>query len=240
MIAHHLRLWTSATILVVLATLWQGTREAEQQSSGDKLVNAIWAGDLNAVHSMIAKGVELNSRDMYGTTPLIESIGGHTPELAKELVANGADPNFPDAGGSTPLMHSAWSCQLELARFLLDHGARLGARNRDGETALMHAALICQDGRMVHLLLEAGAAVNDKSKMGETALMMAASNVDLEAVKALVAAGADLNATDDEGETALTLAPAHRYMLDKKAHKRIHAYLRHLSKEASRHQAAPH
>jgi ankyrin repeat protein len=237
MIAHYSRLWTMATILIVLAMPRQCTSESEQQSTADKLVNAIWGNDSNTVHDLLAKGIELNSRDTNGTTPLIEATNAR-PELAKELVTNGANPNFPSGTGSTPLMHAASHCQLDLARFLLDHGARLDAKDRDGQTGLMYAAWGCQNGRMVQLLLEAGAAVNDRSKDGGTALMRAASSGDLEAVKALVAAGADLNATDDNGETAFTLAQAHRYMLNKKAHKRISSYLRRVSEEAARQQSS--
>jgi len=238
MVAHHLRLCTMTTILVVFATPWQGANESGQQSTANELTSAIWRGDLNTVHSFLSKGVELNARNIGGTTPLVEASNYH-PELAEELVANGADPNFPTITGGTPLMHAALNCQLELARFLLERDARVDASDRDGETALMYAAWACQDARMVRLLLEAGAAVNDRDKDGATPLMMAAQIGNEEAVKALVAAGADLNATDNDGETAFTLAQASRYMGNKKAHKRIYAYLRRVSKEAARHQAAP-
>lgn len=236
---HYSRLATMATMLIVFCMHWQGKRESEQQPSVNQLVGAIWAGDLITAHSILAKGIELNSRDRYGTTPLVESIPSNQAELVKELITNGANPNFPAGDGTTPLMRAAWYCHLELARFLLDHGARLEARDRDGETALMDAALTCRGGHMVRLLLGAGAAVNARGKTGETALMMASANGDLEAVKALVAAGADLNATDDDGETAFTLAQAFRYMLEKKAHQRVSAYLRRVSKQASRQQGSP-
>jgi ankyrin repeat protein len=238
MFGPHSRLYTMATLLIVLGMLGQATGQSGQQSSADELVSAIWRGDLNTVHSFLSKGVELNARNIGGTTPLVEASNYH-PDLAEELVANGADPNFPTITGGTPLMHAALNCQLELARFLLERDARVDASDRDGETALMHAAWACQDARMVHLLLEAGAAVNDRSNDGATPLMMAAQIGNEGAVKALVAAGADLNATDNDGETAFTLAQASRYMLNKKAHKRIYAYLRRVSKEASRHEPAP-
>lgn len=233
MIAHYLRLFTITTTLVIVGMTGQNQAQSEKQETLDSLIRAIQEGDSRTVHSMLAKGVELNARGSNGTTALIESIEAYHPELAEELVTAGADSNFPDYTDASPLMHAAWNCQLELARFLLERKARLGARNRDGETALMMGAWTCKDGRMVRLLLEAGAAVNDKSKSGNTPLMMAVSNGDEAAVRVLVAAGADLKAVNDEGETALTLARSYG-IGKKKLHKRIYAYLNNVSKQTSK------
>src|ERR1700694_3382383 len=124
MIGKSIAMCTVATIAFAFSAALQGQGQRNNQATVDRLIRAIADHDMRKTHSIMAKGVHLNSRDSTGGTPLIESIDHNLSDLAKELVASGADPNFADNTGESPLMHAAWSCQVDLAQFLIEHGAR--------------------------------------------------------------------------------------------------------------------
>ena len=165
----------------------------------------MWAseyGNLEAAKLLIENGADVNAKDKYGDTALIEA--GHL-EVVKLLIENGADVNVENEFGENALMRASEYGNLEKVKLLIEKEADVNAKNEDGKTALMRAS---REGHLevVKYLIENGADVNAKSNNGWTALMRASYNGHLEVVKYLIENGADVNAKRDSGRTALMRA----------------------------------
>lgn len=172
----------------------------------DALVQAIRHRNLKLVDEILTTHPDLNQRDRFGDTPLLEAIADHLPQLSKKLVEYGADPNGTDGTGVSPLMQAAWYCDNETLNFLLEHKADPNSADRDKVTALMNALSQCTEGKIAQKLLQAGAAPNARSKSGDTPLTIAAFYGNLNGVILLIASGADIAAKNNDGEDAKAIA----------------------------------
>ena len=116
--------------------------EAERNPIAE-LYEALEAGDLERISSLLKDGVDPNFRDERGGSALHLAIyfQGGNPEVVQMLLDAGADPNYQDLRGpegGTPL-HQALlfhGTNLELVQALLDAGADPTVENKDKETAL--------------------------------------------------------------------------------------------------------
>ncbi len=173
-------------------------------------------GDLDAVKSLLGKGVDVNATGEYGDTALIRASDKGHLDVVKVLVASGADVNAKNQSGVTALVmaYSDWEYYVDVLRLLLNHGADVNARDVKGNTTLIRAS----EGRgrldVVRLMLEQGADVNATNNSGKTALMGASFHGRLDIVKELLEHGADVNAKDSEGRSALvfTYSEAHYWL----------------------------
>ena len=101
---------------------------------------AVFMGDLKTVRQHILFGTDLNTKDDYGSTPLISaSLFGKTG-IALALIEGGADVNRTNAEGSTALHTASFFCRPEIVKALLDKGADKEVRNKYGSTALESVA----------------------------------------------------------------------------------------------------
>jgi ankyrin repeat protein len=172
----------------------------------DPLVIAVESGDLLAVHGLLARGHDPNTRDKpTDRTPLMEAVLRNNLELVQVLLGAGARVNERNDYGQTALLELNDEAKPELVRTLVSAGARLNLKDRDGDTALINVAR-WGNVEALRALIEAGAKVNAHNNDGETALMLAASAGEVEKVKALLAAGADVNRRNKDGQTALKQA----------------------------------
>jgi ankyrin repeat protein len=171
-------------------------------SLASQLLVAAQAGDTADVQSLLAKGVDINSRGAYGNTPLMSAaLTGHT-DTVRVLLERGADVNAKGNTGRTALMEAAGESYTDVVRLLLEKGADVNAKDDGGWTALFWAAFSQRSGT-VRVLLEKGADVNARNKYNDTALIRASYGGDMQTVKALLEYKADVNARDDMGRTAL-------------------------------------
>jgi len=178
----------------------------------------LWLGI--AVGILFAAGCELESRNQAASTQqssaqgkseirdttsevsLIDAaLDGNTKQVRLAL-ENGADVNAAQDEGHTALMMAAFNGHGKIVELLLDRGARVDSKDVLGRTALMYSA----SGpfpETVGILLEHGADPNisDKSE-NFTALMFAASEGQVDVVRALLSHRASYETTDDDGETA--------------------------------------
>ena len=97
---------------------------------------AVIQGDVNAVHKLVEKGVDINCKCSDGTTPLhLAAVFGQ--KISSEiLISNGADINAVEKNGDTPLALAALGAKPEVVKLLLSHGAKVDTKNRDGKTPL--------------------------------------------------------------------------------------------------------
>ena len=152
---------------VVRLLLEAGADSNDRNEDGE---TALFSLEDDAVRELIAHKIDLNVRNKYGQTPLIETVSA---DIAKLLVEAGADVNARDSKGRTALMEAANNNYFEKIRVLTtSRKLQINGRDRHGMTALMIAA---DDAfpECVKALLDAHADVNLKDKGDLTALQLA-------------------------------------------------------------------
>jgi uncharacterized protein len=95
-------------------------------------------------HTIVAKilldaGVDVNSRDKLGLTPLHVACGKPTSgyrDVAEALIERGANVNVRDPLGNTPLLLALTGGMFDIALLLIDRGANIYVTSRKGETPL--------------------------------------------------------------------------------------------------------
>jgi len=198
-------LLVAALLLAVMVTIracsgvrggWPSFVHTRGQSS--QFHDLVSVGDTLRAQQLLAKKPELlESRDLYGRTPIIlaTNAGRHREALSAWLLARGADVNATDPNGFSALYWAAFYGYRELGDLLIAHGADVNTKTRSGETPVYAAA---KNGftDVVELLANHGADVNAASKEGWTPLHLAARQGDQDMVNALLAHGADVRARD--------------------------------------------
>ncbi|MDD5139305.1 MAG: ankyrin repeat domain-containing protein [Verrucomicrobiales bacterium] len=168
--------------------------------------NAARHGEIRKIKMLLWLNPDLvNSKDIYGNTPLhIAANGGSVDELAL-LVDYKADVNAKSNNGGTPLLFASYANRQDEAEWLLAHKADINAKNDKGETPLQKAAAL-NNKDMVEMLLANKADVNAKDNDGMTPLHWAAKYAKKDLVELLLTNKADINARDKNGYTPLHLA----------------------------------
>jgi cytohesin len=178
-------------------------------SNADKSIFiASGVGALEAVKQYITAGTDVNTKDAFGTTPLLLAIFNGHKEIAELLIANGADVNAKhDLDASTPLHKVALFGEKEIIELLIAAGADVNAKGSWGGTPLNSAAYWGHK-EVAELLIAGGAEVNAKDNWGYTPLHQASFKVGghKEVAELLIGKGADVNAKDELGETPLDWA----------------------------------
>ena len=137
----------------------------------DALVMAADSDHADVVKLLLAGGADVNARNVFGCTALVQGAGTSTG-MVKLLLAGGADVNEKDADGNTALFSAVRADAIETARTLLEHGADVNAQNNADETALFEAV---RGGsiELTMLLLEHGADVKAENHDEKTAIDIA-------------------------------------------------------------------
>ena len=139
------------------------------------------------IESLIAKGADVNAKDIDGNTPLMSAAANNaSKDVVELLIAKGADVNAKDNDGWTPLIWAARHNTLEVVESLIAKGADVNATtNKQGWTPLM---------------LVVGYDTSEEEVK--------------EVVESLIAKGADVNAKDIDGNTPLMLAKKYKASKD--------------------------
>ena len=97
---------------------------------------------LKKVKYLVRLGADVNAKDNWGETVLIDAVNlGHI-EVVKCLVEHGADLEAKDEWyGETALMKAAASGKLDVVKCLAECGADLEVKDKDGDMALDHARM---------------------------------------------------------------------------------------------------
>jgi hypothetical protein len=118
----------------------------------DDLLAATRKGDLATVKTLLDKGVSVNSKSPYGSTPLFFACDRGHVEIIKLLLDRGADVNVEDTFyHATALTWAMQKDRYEIVKLLLDHGAKspadvLAAAARGGDIKLMKIAIESKPG----------------------------------------------------------------------------------------------
>jgi ankyrin repeat protein len=137
---------------------------------------AVKLGDVGRVKDLIASGIDVNGKDSFGTTALMNAAHLGNVEMVRALISAGADVNATDELGWNAIHKAVYNSDL-------DKGFP----------------------EVVNLLAKAGCDVNAKIGYGIRPLMLAAGYGEAAVCEALLANGADILARNDGGLTALMM-----------------------------------
>src|SRR5262245_5445113 len=157
------------------------------------LIDAVKAGDAQAVRAMLKQRANVNATEADGMTALHWAVRANDTDTVQLLLRAGANARAGNRYGITPLSLAATNGNAAMIEALIKAGADAKAATPDGETVLMTASRTGNPDA-VKALIAHGADVNAREKwQDQTALMFAASENNAAAVKVLVQAGADMN-----------------------------------------------
>lgn len=159
-----------------------------------RVVDAVKAGNRDAVRVLIRQRVDVNKPEVDGTTALHWAVRADDREFVELLLHAGANVQVANRYGVTPLWLAAVNGNASMIDMLLKAGADPNTTLPEGETTLMRAARTGKPDALA-ALLERGADVNAQEGWHQqTALMWAISENHPESVTVLIEWGADVNA----------------------------------------------
>ena len=151
---------------------------------------------------LIAKGANVNAKDVVGITPLDQAITFGSPKTADLIRKHGGKTgDWFKAGESIHIAASVG--HIEAVKQHLADGADV---NADGRMSPLHKAAWGSHKETAELLIASGADVNAKGWNGMTPLHSAAVYGHTEVAELLISNGADVNAKHDDGLTPLDVA----------------------------------
>jgi len=202
-------------------------------STDADMMNAVKAGDVNAVKAMLAENQSLvNAIDGDGNSAILIATYWGKQEIADVLMAHAPKMNVFEAAaagqlsrvkqfiednpalihdwshdGFTPLHLAVFFGQRDVAEFLLTRNPDVNAVSRNPiKVTPLHSAAAGNQYEICEALIAKGANVNARQEGGFTPLHSAAQNGNLALVDLLLKRGADPNAKTDDGKTARDFA----------------------------------
>ncbi len=170
-----------------------------------RLLEAVYASDLEVVKSLVEIGANVNARDFEGISVLMYSLYAEDEQITDLLLSEGADIHAIDFNGNSVLLHAFYAGQEDFIRENMPEFELVNHKNSDGYSALTFAVQQ-YDVELVQQLIEKGANIHQKTEKGTTAVMHAAAFGNFYVVDYLAYLGADVNHQAQDGSSALHLA----------------------------------
>ncbi len=169
------------------------------------LHQAVYKGDIEAIKSLIAQGVDINAKDRNNETPLGAAVYRGQKQIVALLLSHGVELNNPHAAshllGCIPLHIAMQFRYTEIAEMLIRAGSDVNAQGGYGRMTPLHLAF---DNRILFdLMLEHGGRIDVAAGNGMTCLHAAAMGGDEEWARYLLDKGASVNLQDNKGNTPL-------------------------------------
>ncbi|PFX12763.1 serine/threonine-protein phosphatase 6 regulatory ankyrin repeat subunit B-like [Stylophora pistillata] len=165
---------------------------------------ASYGGQVAIIDEMIKQGLDINSKDGNGDTPLILAAAFGGKKAVKYLLQRGADPTIKGYYGRNAL-HAG--NDVAIIEILLSSGVHIDTKDADGNTPLIMAAANA-NGDAVNYLLTKGADQDVKGRLGRNTLHAAAQGGDVVIVETMLSHGLHINSKDSLGDTPLIIASA--------------------------------
>ncbi len=179
---------------------------ASDLTDQELLLKAAENGNLEGVKKLIEAGIDPNTTDDFGRTPLmLASRDDHFGIVKYLLKIEGVKPNLQDNDGFTALIFATIEEFENIVKLLLEHNADPNLQNNDGFAALIMASYQGFEN-IVKLLLKHNVNPNLQMNNGFTALMFASAEGFENIVKLLLEHNADPNLQMNNENTALIIA----------------------------------
>ncbi|MBN2315392.1 MAG: ankyrin repeat domain-containing protein [Sedimentisphaerales bacterium] len=164
-----------------------------------------YLGELEKVKSFVENGIDVNSKDKCGFSPLHCAACGNQRHIVEFFIEENVEVNAKDNRGFASLHHAGWNGRKDITELLVRNGADVDAKCNNGSTPLYWAA---NEGHtdVVEFLINEGANVNSRKRDGYTPLHTACSRGLEQTAELLIEKGADINAKTDKSETPMSLA----------------------------------
>lgn len=180
-------------------------RAANQSLTADDFLKAAARGDTDSLALFLRAGLDRNTGDGRGRTPLMAAAEAGKRDAVKLLLDENANPNLVDKEGATALMLAAGANQAEVVRLLVESNADVTVRDKKNWTTLMRAVFPGQRP-VVDVLLATSRDRLAQDGQLDRALSVAAYLGHDAILKALLDKNANVNAKLDGGRTALMCA----------------------------------
>lgn len=108
-------------------------------NESDTLMNALKNDDINKAKELIMSGVNINTRNIIGETPLMEAAEKGYTEIVELLLNKRVNINISNVKNITALSKAAYNGHTDIVKLLVNADATLNIRDRDGKTALTYA-----------------------------------------------------------------------------------------------------
>lgn len=197
--------WIASLIFLALLRI-----AAAASDPGKDLLEAARRGQLDKVDALLKQGVDVNSADKDGYTPLMRAIFSAKADVVDALIKAGANVNQPNNKGQSAaflaLDNGIGDIKPEIILMLAKAGVDFNKEIVRSEPAIIQAANSLQS-KTVRALLQTGVDPNTKSKKGKAVIFYAVEHANMvegvEMVAGLVSAKADVNVRDDKGRSPL-------------------------------------
>nr|MDO8110325.1 ankyrin repeat domain-containing protein [Candidatus Sigynarchaeota archaeon] len=196
----------------------------EEKGYGGALYWAAFCGKRKIAELLIARGLDVNSRDYKGEeTAVMGAMKQKHYDVVKVLLEHGADPDVKDMWDGSLLRQAVAAGKKNLVKIILEIltekkalpknmgkiASKKSAESRPNSknTGALVEAAEKGDLAIVKMLHEAGVDINENTGGREgSPLMKAAAFGKVEVIKYLLDNGADITARDAKGSTALLYA----------------------------------
>jgi uncharacterized protein len=180
--------------------------QAEQiEYSQEGFFRSAELGNERAIAIFLSTGIDIETKNPSGWTPLIVACAGGKLKAALTLINAGANVNAADAQGFTALHWAAFRGFPKLTELLAEKGADVNAHSNMQLTPLSQAVM-SGHAETVSVLLKMAANPNAADGDGLTPLHKAVADGQVEMVKLLLAAGGDSKAKSKRGLTPVDIA----------------------------------
>ena len=121
-----------------------------------KLMISIRMAKLHEVRRLSEEETDIDRKDIWGNTALLECVAYGSNEVLDMLVRNGANVNVTDDVGNTPL-HIAVKCQQAMiVKSLIEYGANIDAQDFIQKATPLMLAIMTRNSNIVSALFENG------------------------------------------------------------------------------------
>ena len=173
------------------------------------LHSAAEGGDVLIIEMMLSLGFDVNSKDSFGTTPLLVAAAAGKKQAVDCLLSKGADPSLRTLIGRN-LLHAAvegGNVSIMETVLSLDIPVTVNSVDEEGHTALMVAAK-SNNLETLEFLLSNGADPCFKNENGRDVLFISAQYGCTDVIQRLLSFGVDIDSRDHEGHTPLMCSAA--------------------------------
>lgn len=183
--------------------------EVAEHQHVNRLFYGVTNGRIDIVTHLVQIGVDVNSRDNKGRSPLhlATACKEEMPAIIEILLRAEADIDARDRYGNTPLMEAVKNHCSDVVEILLEREADSSLTDRNGQSVLHLLARWKAEmiGPSIDILLKSGLSLETSDKLGRTPAMMTQYSplTGDDALQVFLAKGADPNAADNQGNTLL-------------------------------------